>query len=246
MSCRRPSEGRMANVLQASVSLRWPCMIADAATMMSVQPSLSLSRSPILHTLDTITIMTVTTVVPEFTAVILAATTGARLFPMTSPDAPKHLMPVAGVPCVVRLLHSVAASGFTNLVVALASSDTTSMSILKEQVGEDDMFCALPEHNMKVTLVSLSDDCAGSAEALRQVNDVIPQTSNILVLPGDLVVMETSVLQQLVHAHRQANLPPHTMSTACTMLLANVGEQDEHGVPLKESSKVMFNDKHTC
>jgi hypothetical protein len=60
-----------------------------------------------------------------------------------------------------------------------------------------------------------------------------------VVLPGDLVVFETSVLAQLVDAHRQSNLTS-SVSTACTVLLADVGEQDEHGVPLKESSKVRF------
>ena len=53
-------------------------------------------------------------------------------------------------------------------------------------------------------------------------------------------MMETSVLSKLVNAHRQSNLPPNNLSTACTMLLANVGEQDENGIPLKESSKVCY------
>lgn len=171
---------------------------------------------------------------PEFTAVILAATTGARLFPMTSPDTPKHLLPIAGVPVVVRLIHSLSASGFTQCIVALASSDKSTVEILKKEVDQEDMF----QGKMKVTLFSLSVNCSGSAEALRQVDDLVPQKSNIVVLPGDLVVMETSVLTQLVKAHRQSNLPPNNMSTAVTMILADVGEQDEHGVPLKESSKV--------
>jgi len=175
------------------------------------------------------------TVGPEFTAIILAATTGARLFPMTSPETPKHTLPVAGVPVVLRLLHSVAASGFTQCVVALASIDKITQNLLKQQVGDDNV---LNKTNMKVTLHTLSDDCSGSAEALRQVNDVIPPNSNLVVLPGDLVVLETSVLTQLVNSHRQSNLPPNNMSTACTMLLADVGEQDENGIPLKESSKV--------
>lgn len=173
--------------------------------------------------------------VPEFAAVILAATTGARLFPLTSPDMPKHLLPIAGVPAVLRLLHSVAASGFTQCVVALASSDSTTMALLKQDIGQDTMFQA-----MKVTLLPLSEDCVGSAEALRQASELISEKSNMVVIPGDLVVMETSVLSKLVNAHRQSNLPPNNLSTACTMLLANVGEQDENGIPLKESSKVCY------
>lgn len=173
---------------------------------------------------------------PEFTAVILAATTGARLFPMTSPATPKHLLPIAGVPTILRLLHSVAASGFQHVIVVLASTDKNTMSLLKQELSSqgDVMF----QGKTKVTIHVLSEDVAGSAEALRQVNDAVPEASNLVVLPGDLVVLDTCVLTQLVNAHRQSNLPPNTMPTACTMLLADVGEQDEHGIPLKESSKV--------
>lgn len=174
---------------------------------------------------------------PEFTAVILAATTGARLFPMTSVDAPKHTLPIAGVPVILRLLQAVAASGFLQCVVALANSDSTTLTLLKEELGEQ-----ISQHlfrfqsTMRVTIHILSDECAGSGEALRQIDGAISPNSHVVVLPGDLVVFETSVFTQLVDAHRQSNLT--SVSTACTMLLADVGEQDEHGVPLKESSKV--------
>jgi NDP-sugar pyrophosphorylase family protein len=129
----------------------------------------------------------------------------------------------------------VAASGFKECVVSLASSDKATMALLKQEIGQDGAFQST---YMKVTLLTLSEDCAGSAEALRQVSEKISENSNIVVMPGDLVVTEASVLTQLVNAHRQSNLPPNNISTACTMLLAHVGEQDENGIPLKESSKV--------
>jgi NDP-sugar pyrophosphorylase family protein len=177
---------------------------------------------------------------PEFTAVILAATTGARLFPMTSVDTPKHTLPVAGVPVVLRLLQSVAASGFLQCVVTLAKGDSATLTLLKEEVGEpisDHVF--LFKEKMQVTVHILSEECAGSAEALSQIHNLIAPDSHLVVLPGDLVVFEASVLAQLVDVHRQSNLTSN-VSTACTMLLSDVGEQDEHGVPLKESSKVCF------
>ena len=176
---------------------------------------------------------------PEFLAVILAATTGARLFPMTSAETPKHLLPIAGVPALLRLLQSVAASGFSQCVVSLAHGDSVTLDLLKRELGEQVGTNVYRfQSTLQVTICILSDDCAGSAEALRQMDDVIPADSHVVVLPGDLVVFETSVLTGLVDAHRQSNLPPTTVSTSCTILLANVGEQDEHGVPLKESAKV--------
>jgi len=92
--------------------------------------------------------------------------------------------------------------------------------------------------SFEVTVVPLSEDCAGSAEALRQLDASIPSKSHVVVIPGDLVVLEEKILTKLVDTHRQGNVEvltnPHS---AVTMLLADVGEQDEHGIPLKESAK---------
>lgn len=111
----------------------------------------------------------------------------------------------------------------------------------------------------KVTVVPVSEDCAGSAEALKQLELLdssnasapsspssgklllLPSTSHVVVLPGDLVVLDPKALIQLVDAHRQGNILPSSKQhrhSAVTMLLADVGEQDEHGIPLKESAKV--------
>lgn len=180
---------------------------------------------------------------PEFTAVILAATTGARLFPMTSVDTPKHTLPIAGVPVVLRLLQSVAASGFLQCVVTLAKNDSATLNLLKEELREPiSHHVFLFKEKMQVTIHVLPEECAGSAEALSQIHDLIAPDSHLVVLPGDLVVFESSVLAQLVDAHRQSNLTG-SIRTACTILLSDVGEQDEHGVPLKESSKVRFLNK---
>jgi hypothetical protein len=52
----------------------------------------------------------------------------------------------------------------------------------------------------------------------------------MVVVPGDLVVLKKNInLDALIRSDDES---------ACTALLVDVGEMDEHGVPLKESAKV--------
>lgn len=114
----------------------------------------------------------------------------------------------------------------------------------------------LSSKKMKLTLLQLSAPCSGAAGALRQVEaqGIIPPSSHVLVVPGDLVMALNSSQQQplrdFIHMHRTgssawrenqqqldrnqtSSLPP----VACSVLLSNVGQVDEHGRPLKESAK---------
>ena len=208
---------------------------------------------------------------PEYVAVVLASSTGSRLFPVTSSSLPKHMMPICGIPVVTRLLSTIEASGFQECVVVLAPDDKSTIPHFKDMFVKDDddendanasnsatkdnnnrlagsyqMTTSKPyivleseTTNMKITILPLHDDCEGSIDALRKVEEagVVPDTSHMVVMPGDLVVFDTSVLCNLCDTHRQG-YHQGGISTACTVLLADVGEQDEHGVPLKESAKV--------
>jgi translation initiation factor eIF-2B subunit gamma len=227
---------------------------------------------------------------PEFVAVVLAATTGARLFPLTTGGtAPKHLLPVGGKPILARLLTAL--RDFTQVYIALAAEDrvtipalfcasddwqpvdaaaaagdmatttttdmatephppTTADELEQPQVSvwkrRDDASTTTTStlsthaHHLpaQVTLVRLPEDCAGSAQVLRELQAHLPPTSHVLVVPGDLVVSESRALADLLHAHRQGHQPSGDMAAAaCTVLLQDVGEQDEQGYPLKESAK---------
>lgn len=286
----------------------------------------------------------------EFVAVILAATSGARLFPLTSlspgsnypaspssfPPSPaqgggggetasvssptvpyKHLLPLGGLPILLRLIHSVYAAGFCECVLVLAAEDTVTLPLLLAQdahlkradpTGDIDVKEAASSHPvylyhrsqalspqqqrrssssspLRITIVRLPPDDggtgtvdAGSAEsvtgsvsALRHVESTVLQHhphfrhSHVVVLPGDLCVLwshdSSSIrmkgsyatadpLQRLVDAHRAGQQYDQTCqasihssshstcaSTACTILLTNVLEVDEYGLPLKESAK---------
>jgi GTP:adenosylcobinamide-phosphate guanylyltransferase len=186
----------------------------------------------------------------EFIAVILAATSGARLFPLTNnASSPKHLLPVGGKPVVLRLLQSLYDTGFTECILALSheDNDVTVNQLLSqdshknlEQVSPGCVFRF--RKSLEITIHVLSESCAGSAEALREIrasSTTSIGSSHWVVLPGDLIFSDSNHLSELVDRHRHFyNSTSSNEKTACTMLLADTSEQDEHGVPLKESAKV--------
>lgn len=159
------------------------------------------------------------------------------MFPLTSPSNPKHLLPVGGIPLIVRTLTALKASGFSQCVICVAHDDKSTFNLLKKESELTGAQVYTFQKTLQVTLHQLSETCAGSAEALKDVEEasIISPTSHLVVMPGDLVIMEPTVLKHLAHSHRQGNLLP--LKAACTMILVDVGEQDENGVPLKESSK---------
>lgn len=197
---------------------------------------------------------------PEYVAVVLASSVGSRLFPITSTELPKHLMPVAGIPVISRLLTAAEASGFQECVVVVAQDDKRTIPLLKKELVKDEqnkegryeLVASKPnlvlesgDKLKKITILILDEDCQGSIDALRKVEkeSVVPASSNMVVIPGDLVVFDASVLSSVCDTHRQGyhgqsnGAKSNKMTAACTVLLADVGEQDEHGVPLKESAK---------
>ncbi len=112
----------------------------------------------------------------------------------------------------------------------------------------------LKYRGLDICLISLPVECAGSADALRSIHNegIIPGTSHVMVLPGDLVLypklcyedgsedFHTDVLGSLADVHRREYRVglKSGMPLALSMLLADVGEEDENGAPLKESAKV--------
>ena len=107
-----------------------------------------------------------------------------------------------------------------------------------------------------ITIMALSKDfeCFGSIDAWKQIElaKIIPESSHVVILPGDLVlssleeetktgtVGQSSSLFGLDSMFRRPTSVTNSQqpAPACTMVLVDVGEQDENGIPLKESAKV--------
>jgi hypothetical protein len=207
---------------------------------------------------------------------------------MTSSQQPKHILPVAGIPSILRLLDSL--SNMPQIVILIAADDTETLAVVQQvatltntnasasaaqssnlpppppsallssaassapppiQQSASSASSSLPsfarwnlvkgvgggtQMQQPITLLQLSEDCFGSVDALRQLEQATPkivaESTHLVVLPGDLVVLD----QQLVVNGFLS--PGDATNAACTTLLVDVGEQDEHGIPLKESAKV--------
>ena len=183
---------------------------------------------------------------------------------MTTKDIPKHILPVAGIPLIVRLLESL--SVFPQIVIAVAGNDTKTLTTLletKDSAGK--AVVSLVENSedhqsmttsttakssingtsywelksemargQKIFIVKLSDDCYGSLDALRVIEGtkLIDPETRIVMFPGDLVILKKNIksLNALIR-------PEHSKNIGCTAILVDALEQDEHGLPLKESAK---------
>lgn len=131
-------------------------------------------------------------------------------------------------------------------ILSTTSSSTFDRSIFSFQL-----------QNCHITVIRLNEHCSGSGDALRQMESmqqqqqqqqkngsfsVLHPSSHIVLFPGDLVVLDDQPLKTLIQEHRQGNNTATRnqkghLLTACTVLLTDVCETDENGVPLKESAK---------
>lgn len=200
---------------------------------------------------------------PRACAVVLASSKGSRLFPITTPNHPKHLLPVAGVPCILRLLEANGPlSSYSQIVITVSAEDDETVSILlgkeRDDTVQDDpseIFKAAAiatqtsqsesqwdltsnaVNGQKIHVIRLAEDCFGPIDALRQIENtkLIHPKTRIVVFPGDLVVLKFPDGANSLDALIR---PPS--DSACVSVLVDVLEQDEHHNTLKESAKVNF------
>mmetsp|Transcript_172 Transcript_172/g.351 ORF Transcript_172/g.351 Transcript_172/m.351 type:complete len:589 (-) Transcript_172:63-1829(-) len=233
---------------------------------------------------------------PRSCAVILASSHGSRLFPMTSSGSqdtssvPKHLLPVAGIAPLTRLLHTL--HSFPQIIITIAHDDVKTIEFVNQVATLQDTVTGIEGNNktsvqqqqqvpnkvwkfaskivdggQPIYVVQLSEECFGSVDALRQVETtkIVHPSTPIVVFPGDIVFLtspdETTQLldpfmrPQQSQSQSQSQRSRHDDSgsggydensnihssskddVACTVLLVDVLELDEHDMPLKESAK---------
>lgn len=215
---------------------------------------------------------------PRACAVILASSQvkGSRLFPVTTAEHPKHSLPVAGVPSILRLLNGQSPlSAFSQIVIAIAANDTRTVPILvgggddDGTVGDDedspskdaaavatlesqqDDRWKLSSNQVKgqtIYVIRLSEKCFGPIDALRQVESTktIHPKTRIVVFPGDLVFLNSNGSSNNKNGNILDALIRPPSNSACVSMLVDVLEQDEHGNTLKESAKVRISLEFFC
>jgi hypothetical protein len=181
---------------------------------------------------------------PEFAVLILAARPGARMHPLAFASYPKHILPISGVSLIFRQLYALLDCGFSHCVIAVADDDARTTSLLQEldHIKKNNSSCFTFKEHLRIEIFHLPDDCSGSMQALRclESNSIFSPSSHVIVIPGDLVLTDKEVLEKIANAHRIGNLQDGD-KVGCTMLFSHVGEEDEHGIPLKESAKAKKN-----
>lgn len=123
-------------------------------------------------------------------ALVLCAGRGTRLGELTR-ELPKPLLPIGGVPLVVRMLRHLAAMGFTEVAINLHHR----AEALREGVGDGASAGVAVTYSFEPTLL-------GTAGAVRNLGGFLGggDDDSFLVLYGDLLLDED--LRPMIAAHR--------------------------------------------
>ena len=143
----------------------------------------------------------------DFQAVILAIGTEASLSPLTSPQLPKALLPVANRPLLLSHLKMLERAGITSVIVVATASaasgiqevatafTTSTVMDIKVEVCDD---IDDPGNGGAAGTGADSTSVLGTADALRQVKDQI--SGDCVVLGCDLVTDQP--LDTVLDVHR--------------------------------------------
>ncbi len=126
-------------------------------------------------------------------AVILAAGLGKR---MRSP-LPKVLHPVLGKPMVQRAGETAEAAGIDHVVVVVGHGREGVIPILQERNWE----------------WAVQEEQLGTAHAVQCAMPLLNHSSEVLVLLGDVPLLRSETVSELLHARRRAEAPMAVLTT---------------------------------
>jgi len=147
------------------------------------------------------------------------------------------------------LVSGIGAKEIEKDVVVLADNGDGEKKETEDGEAEVVTRYQLKYRDMDLSIMAMPSDCAGSADAIRviQRQGAISDSSHVMVMPADLILypkiccddQHSNALGALADVHRREYRVglKKEVPLAMSMLLADVGEEDENGIPLKESSK---------
>ena len=154
--------------------------------------------------------MTPGPVTPSCAAIVLAAGAGTRM----GSDLPKPLHPVGGRAMVLRVLDALAGVGAAPVVVVIGHG----ASQVREAIGAD-----APQADRLVFATQPAQ--LGTGDAARVGLSALgprPETSDVLVLPGDAPLLRAATLRRLVAERRNAG-------AAASLLTAHLDDPTGYG-----------------
>ncbi|HZK43891.1 MAG TPA: bifunctional UDP-N-acetylglucosamine diphosphorylase/glucosamine-1-phosphate N-acetyltransferase GlmU [Syntrophomonadaceae bacterium] len=136
----------------------------------------------------------------SYSAVILAAGKGVRM----CSDLPKVVHPVSGHPIILHVVDAVKRAGITSITIVVGHG--------REQVIE-----ALAGYEVNFVV---QEEQLGTGHALMQAKDKVAKDSTMLVLAGDIPLLQTETIKELLDFHEKKK-------AIATILSANI--TDPHG-----------------
>src|SRR4051812_45193632 len=130
---------------------------------------------------------------PVRKALIPCGGKGTRMASVTGGRA-KELMPVAGVPLLLRVMEECASSGITDLLVVAAPNKDDVVEVAGDAAGQPGM----PSRVQTV----IQREARGLADAIRLGRDFAADDAFDVALPDNLFLAQVPALQQLIDTHR--------------------------------------------
>jgi UTP-glucose-1-phosphate uridylyltransferase len=130
---------------------------------------------------------------PVRKALIPCGGKGTRMASLTGGRA-KELMPVAGVPLLLRVMEECASSGITDLLVVAAPNKDDVVEVAVDAAGQPGM----PSRVQTV----IQREPRGLADAIRLGRDFAADDAFGVALPDNLFLAQVPALQQLIDTHR--------------------------------------------
>lgn len=109
----------------------------------------------------------------------------------------KELMPIAGIPLLLRVMEECAASGITDLLVVAAPQKEDVVDVALDAAGKDGM-------PARVKTV-IQRQPRGLADAIRLGRDFAGDEALGVALPDNLFLSKVPALRQLIETHQQTS-----------------------------------------
>lgn len=120
---------------------------------------------------------------PDFKAIILAAGAGTRM----KSSLPKVLHKLSGKPMIALVMDSITKTGIQDIIAVVPPSHESFKETFEEKIA-----IAVQKHPM------------GSGHALLQCRQTVSNIENILVINGDMPLIKTETLSDLMKQHKSS------------------------------------------
>ncbi|MHA1238701.1 MAG: bifunctional sugar-1-phosphate nucleotidylyltransferase/acetyltransferase [Candidatus Odinarchaeia archaeon] len=149
-------------------------------------------------------------------AIVLAAGEGKRLHPLTL-TKPKHILPVAGVPLLIRTINNLREAGISDIVIVVRH--------FKEKIAE--MLGNGEKFGVNIQYVE-QQKCLGTADALRVAENYV--SGDFLIVNGDTLT-EPFLYSKVIEKHQNSN-------STLTLGVKKVKDPSRYGLVIVEQGRV--------